>query len=444
MARLDFPKDFVWGTATASYQVEGAVHEDGRGECIWDTFARKPGAVFGGESGAVACDHYHRYKEDIALMAGLGFSSYRFSIAWPRVLPDGRGPVNQAGLDFYRKLCDELHAQGMSAVATIYHWDLPQPLEDAGGWPERETALLAGKYAAVLFKELGACVDSWITINEPWCVAYLGYAYGEHAPGKKDMNLAMRAVHHVNLAHGLMVKAHREAGLKTPIGANWNLSTPRPATVREKDREAALIARAFDSEVFTQPVLRGSYPDLVTQRFGVKLPVEAGDMELIGQKIDFIGMNYYTESAVSWDESAPRKYKTEPSWQTASHMDWYDVPYGLLRQLRWVHEISGGKIPLYITENGYARDDKLEANGRVHDTERIVYLQRHLKMCSKAIKEGIELKGYYAWSFLDNYEWAWGYTRRFGIVYCDFKTQNRHPKDSAYFFRDLIAGYGEW
>jgi beta-glucosidase len=444
MGRLEFPADFLWGTATASYQVEGAAREGGRGESIWDTFAREPGRVFAGESGDVACDQYHRYQEDIALMARLGFKAYRFSIAWPRILPEGRGAVNAEGVAYYRGLCEELHRSGLEACATLYHWDLPQGIEDEGGWPRRETAVAAGEYARVVFEALGDVVDRWITINEPWCIAYLGYAYGEHAPGRKDFDAAIRAVHHVNLAHGLMVKAHHDAGLKTPIGITWNLATPRPATGQDKDKEAALIGRAFDSEVFTGPVLGKAYPEMVTKQFGYRFPVEPGDMDLIGQPIDFIGMNYYSETAVAWNEDAPRKYEGQPSWQTVSDMGWYDTPYGLLRQLRWVRETSGGKLPIYITENGYARRDVLEADGRVHDGERIVYLRKHLQACEKAIREGINLKGYFAWSFLDNYEWAQGYSRRFGIVFCDYKTLKRHLKDSAYFFRDMIAGYGEW
>ena len=403
MERLEFPADFLWGTATASYQVEGAAHEGGRGESIWDTYARTPGRVFAGESGDVACDQYHRYKEDVALMARLGFKAYRFSIAWPRILPEGRGTVNAEGIAYYRGLCEELHRYGLEACATLYHWDLPQVLEDEGGWPRRETAVAAGEYASVVFEALGDVVDRWITINEPWCIAYFGYAYGEHAPGKKDFDAAIRAVHHVNLAHGLMVKAHRAAGLNTPIGITWNLATPRPATGSDKDKEAALIGRAFDSEVFTGPVLGKTYPEIVTKQFGYRFPVEPGDMAIIGHSIDFIGMNYYSETAVAWDEDAPRKYEGQPSWQTTSDMGWYDTPYGLLRQLRWVREISGGKLPIYITENGYARRDVLEADGRVHDGERIVYLRKHLQMCEKAIREGVNLKGYFAWSFLDNY-----------------------------------------
>ncbi|GHV87831.1 beta-glucosidase [Spirochaetia bacterium] len=443
MHTLDFPKDFVWGTATASYQVEGAAHEGGRSDSIWDVFSRKPGAVYGGENGDVACDQYHRYKEDIALMAELGFKSYRFSIAWPRIIPGGDdGKVNPEGVAYYRALCNELHAHGMEACATIYHWDLPQSLEDKGGWTERHTAEALGEFAKVCFKELGDVVDQWITINEPLCVAYLGYYQGEHAPGIKDIGKAIRAVHHINLAHGLAVKAHRAAGLKAPIGITWNASMPRAATDREEDKQAALIARALETEVFTHPVLGKGYPELVG-KLGLSVPIQSGDLEIISQKIDFIGINYYNENPVAADPNAPFKYSTKPSWQDTSDMGWPVVPGGLARLLTWVGSIGGG-LPIYVTENGYARQDAVDPKGRVHDIERIRYVRQHLAVCADLIKQGVNLKGYYAWSFIDNFEWAWGYTKRFGIVHVDYATQKRTPKDSAYFFRDVIAGFGEW
>ncbi|MDR0589174.1 MAG: beta-glucosidase [Spirochaetaceae bacterium] len=442
MQRLDFPKDFLWGTATASYQVEGAGHEGGRSESIWDTFARKPGAVYGGESGEIACDQYHRYKEDIALMAELGFKSYRFSLAWPRLLPEGTGKVNPQGIAYYRALCEELHKYGIKACATIYHWDLPQSLQDKGGWTERFITEAFTEYAKVCFAELGDLVDQWITINEPYCIAYLGYYLGVHAPGIRDINQAIKAVHHINLAHGLAVKAYRKTGLTAPIGITWNPSTPRPATARREDKKAAETARAVETEVFIYPVLGKGYPELAAKKSGLVIPVKDGDPETIAQKIDFIGVNYYSESPVAFDKKDPFKYGVKPSWQDTSDMGWPIVPEGLGRQLRWIGEISGG-IPLYITENGYARQDYVEKDGRVHDRERIQYLKQHLAVCSDLIKEGVNLKGYYAWSFMDNFEWAWGYSKRFGIVHVDYMTQQRTPKDSAYFFRDLIAGYGE-
>ncbi|GHV16904.1 beta-glucosidase [Spirochaetia bacterium] len=444
MHTLNFPKDFLWGTATASYQVEGAGHEGGRSESIWDIFSRIPGAVYAGENGEVACDQYHRYKEDIALMAELGFKSYRFSIAWPRIIPGGDdGKVNPLGVAYYRDLCKELHAHGIEACATIYHWDLPQSLQDKGGWAERHIPEAFGEFAKVCFKELGDCVDRWITINEPLCVAYLGYLYGSHAPGIRDQNQAIRAVHHINLAHGLAVQAHRAAGLKSPIGITWNASHPRPATSSEADKKAALVARAFETEVFMLPVLGKGYPELITKELGISVPLQSGDLEIISGKIDFIGVNYYNEGAVGYDPNSPFKFGGKPSWQDTSDMGWPIVPGGLARLLTWIQSIAGG-LPIYITENGYARQDVVDPQGRVHDIERIDYIRQHLEVCADLIKQGLNLKGYYAWSFMDNFEWALGYTKRFGIVHVDYTTQKRTPKDSAYFFRDLIAGFGEW
>jgi beta-glucosidase len=444
MHKLDFPKDFLWGTATASYQVEGAAHEGGRSDSIWDIFSRKPGAVYGGENGEIACDQYHRYKEDIALMAELGFKSYRFSIAWPRIIPGGDdGKVNKEGVAFYKDLIKELHAHNIKATATIYHWDLPQSLEDKGGWTERHTAEAFAEFAKVCFAEFGDTVDQWITINEPFCVAYLGYAFGVHAPGIRDTGKAVRAVHHVNLAHGLAVKAYRATGLKAPIGITWNPSIPRPATDREADKQAALVARAVETEVFMFPVLGKGYPEIVLKELKLPVPIQDGDLDIISQKIDFIGVNYYNEQPVAFDPDGQFKYSVKPSWQNTSDMGWPTVPGGLARQLLWISGISGG-LPIYITENGYASDDKPDENGRVHDIERIKYVRQHLEICADVIKQGVNLKGYYAWSFMDNFEWAYGYTKRFGIVHVDYVTQKRTPKDSAYFFRDVIAGFGEW
>jgi len=449
MERLVFPKDFLWGTATAAYQVEGAAHEGGRGESIWDTFCRKPGAVYAGENGDTACDHYHRYAEDIALMAELGFKSYRFSIAWPRIIPTGRGKINPEGVAFYRRLCEELHKHDMSACATLYHWDLPQPLEDAGGWPDRSIVDAFEEYAGVCFKELGDLVDMWFTINEPLCVANIGYSYGRHAPGIRDPQKALDAVHHLNMAHGIAVKAYRKTGLKAPIGIAWNPVTPRPATLRAADKKAAETARAIETEIFMFPCLGKGYPELVTKELKLVFPVKNGDMETIAQPIDFIGFNYYSENPVAADAKAQYKYSIRPSWQNCSDMPWPTVPGGLERMLVWIAEISKGafgknEIPIYITENGYARKDEIENDGRVHDRERIEYIKQHLSVAADLVKKGIPLKGYYMWSFMDNFEWLWGYTKRFGIVHIDYFTQKRTPKDSAYFMRDVIAGFGEW
>ncbi|MDR2717061.1 MAG: beta-glucosidase [Treponema sp.] len=449
MDRLIFPKDFIWGTATASYQVEGAAHEGGRGECIWDTFARKPGAVYAGESGEVACDQYHRYAEDVALMAEFGFNSYRFSIAWPRIIPAGTGKVNKEGVAYYRRLCEELHKHGISACATIYHWDLPQPLEDAGGWANRSIVNAFEEYAKVCFKELGDVVDRWITINEPLCIAYVGHLHGRHAPGHRDLQKALNAVHHINMAHGVTVKAYRKTGLTAPIGITWNPVTPRPATNSPADKKAAKLARALETEVFVFPCLGKGYPELAAKDYKGSFPIKSGDLETIAQPIDFIGINYYFEFPVSADKKAPFKHSARPFWQDTTDTGWPVVPGGLERQLKWFAEISKGVfgkpgLPLFITENGCACKDEIGPDGRIHDKERIEYLQQHLAVCADLIKAGVDIKGYYVWSLLDNFEWAHGYTKRFGIVHVDYHTQKRTPKDSAYFFRDVIAGYGEW
>ncbi|MCL2196237.1 MAG: GH1 family beta-glucosidase [Treponema sp.] len=447
MEKLSFPADFLWGTATASYQVEGAAYEDGRGECIWDTFSRKPTAVYAGENGNIACDQYHRYPEDIALMTELGFKSYRFSIAWPRIIPKGRGKVNPEGIAYYRRLCEELHKNGIHTCATLYHWDLPQPLEDEGGWTNRSVVEAFEEYVKVCYRELGDLVDMWITINEPVCIAYLGYLYGVHAPGHRDLDKALAAAHHVNMAHGTAVREYRKTGLKAPIGITWNPTTPRPATKKEEDKKAADLARAFHTEIFMFPCLGKGYPELV-KASGAKIPVKDGDLELIAQPIEFIGVNFYSESPAAADESAVFKYTMKPFWHDTTGMGWPITPGGLDRQLLWITEISKGafgkaQIPIYITENGCAYEYTVSADGRIHDKERIKYLHQHLAVCADVIKKGVPLKGYYVWSLLDNFEWSFGYTKRFGIIHVDFKTLKRTPKDSAYFLRDTIAGFGE-
>ncbi len=442
MYKINFPKDFLWGCATASYQVEGAIEEGGRVPSIWDTFCKQQGAILNGDDGRFAADQYHRYEEDVALMASLGFQAYRFSIAWPRIISDRNGTVNQEGIDYYVRLCTSLREHGIQAVATLYHWDLPQYLGDTGGWTNRETVYAFAEYAAVCFEHLGPHVDMWITLNEPWCSAYLGYLIGEHAPGLQDSKKAFEAVHHLNLAHGLAVQIYREARLSAPIGTSLNPSTPRPATQKEADVRASEYARALDTDIFLKPLFGKGYPTEILAELGVHLPIQNGDMEQIAQPIDFIGINYYTEYPVVWDETLPLRYRTVPFWQRTTNQGWPLVPYGLNRILSYFKEIAGD-IPLYITENGCAGDDVLE-DGRVHDHFRCDYINLHLQACKRAIDEGINLKGYFAWSLLDNFEWAWGYSRRFGIIYVDYDTQQRYPKNSAYMLRDIIAGYCEF
>jgi beta-glucosidase len=444
MTEYTFPRDFLWGTATASYQVEGAAREDGRSESIWDRFARTPGKVYGGENGDVSVDQYHRYREDIKLMQEAGIQAYRFSIAWPRIIPDGRGEVNPKGIAYYRDLARALLDAGIKPTATLYHWDLPQVLQDQGGWAERSTAEAFAAYAEVCFRELGDLITEWITLNEPWCSAYHGYADGCHAPGIRDEEQASRAVHHLNLAHGLALQAFRKGGYFGRIGITWNLATPRPASLRPEDRKAADFATDRDSRMFTGPVSGKGYPEAYLKMAGLKVPVQDGDMELIAGQIDFAGLNYYFETPVVWDEDSRFKYRSVPSWQPVTDMGWPIVPDGLYRLLSWLAgEIPG--VPIYITENGCARQDAIAIDStgrkRVHDHERIDYLRTHLSVAARAIHEGIPLKGYYLWSFIDNFEWAFGYSKRFGIVYCDYASLERIPKDSYYYLRDVIAGY---
>ncbi len=445
MNRPDLPKDFLMGTATASYQVEGAGFEDNRTSCIWDDFAKKPGAVYRHQDGKVAADQYHKYKEDIKLMASLGFKAYRFSVSWSRVLPNGGTQVNQKGIEYYKNLCKELHSYGMKACCTIYHWDLPSEIQAQGGWAVRSTAYKLAELAKVLYRELGDLVDMWITINESMCITYLGYYFGTHAPGIKDLQQTVNAVHYVNLAHGLMVQEYRKTGLKAPIGITHNLERPRPATNNPKDLTAVEHHTVLRSTVFLGPQFKGAYPSYVTDELKWNLPIEEGDMEIISGKVDFLGVNYYNEHAVSWSDSEPFNTKQMPRFEEhTSGIGWPITPYGLLRLLKWTSEYIGKDIPIYITENGACTSDKLEKDGRVHDSQRVEYLARHLNMCAQAIKEGVPLKGYFCWSFIDNYEWTYGYSMRFGIVYCDYKTQNRYPKDSAYYLRDVMAGYGDY
>jgi beta-glucosidase len=456
MQKLAFPDDFMWGTTAASYQVEGAAYEDSRSECIWDSFARKPGAVYAGENGDVACDQYHRYGEDIALMAELGFNSYRFSIAWPRIIPTGTGKVNPKGVAYYRHLCEELHKHNISACATIYHWDLPQVLENSGGWADRSIVSAFEEYAKVCFSELGDVVDRWVTVNEPFCIAILGYLIGVHAPGHRDLQNSFNAVHHVNMAHGVAVKVYRNSGLTAPIGITWNPITPRPATNSPADKRAAKIARALETEVFILPCIGKGYPGLVTKTLKCSFPIKDGDLETIAQPIDFIGINHYFESPVSYDKKAKYKFSMKPFWQISNDTDWVKTPGGLERQLKWIAKVSKGAfgkstfkkaaskkatIPIFITETGYTRKDEVGADGKIHDKERIEYLRQNISVCAELIKSGVNIKGYYVWSLLDNFEWAYGYTKRFGIVHVDYSTLKRTPKDSAYFFRDFITRF---
>ncbi len=438
---FSFPSDFIWGTATASFQVEGAAREDGRKPSIWDTFCREPGRVAYGHTGDVATDQYHRFQEDVDLMHELGAHSYRFSVAWPRVIPEGSGAINPKGLDYYHRLVDALLEKGIEPAVTLYHWDLPQPLQDAGGWPHRETALHFENYARTVFDGLSDRVGRWITINEPWCVTLLSHLLGRHAPGMQDKSAAYRAIHHVNLAHGIALRVFREGGYSGEIGTTLNLTTPRPATTREEDALAADRAADRDSRMFLDPLLGKGYPERhLAAHPDVELPVENGDMELIAGKIDFLGINYYNEQVVKFDPEAAEQFTSVPSFYPETAMEWPIVPEGLYRQLHWVAAQTNG-LPLYVTENGCACDDVMTRDGsRVHDPDRIDYLRKHFRVLARAIEDGVPLKGYYLWSLIDNFEWSFGYTRRFGIIFCDYADQRRVPKDSYYYYREVIAG----
>ncbi len=438
-SRNDFPGDFLWGVATASYQVEGAANEDGREPSIWDTYSHTPGMVAHGHTGDVSTDHYHRNAEDATLMTRLGVTAYRFSIAWPRIIPAGTGKVNEQGIDYYKRLIEELLGAGIEPVVTLYHWDLPQSLEEQGGWPNRGTADAFAEYAQVCFDHFPE-VRRWTTLNEPFCSSILGYHVGRHAPGRKDHQAAIRAVHHLLLGHGLALERYRAGGYGGEIGITLNMTTPRPATQSADDRVAADRAADLTSRMFLHPLLGKGYSKRYLETYGLTIPEETNDMALIAGKIDFLGVNFYWEDAVSYDPAVPEQFKVEPTYQEKSTMGWPVTPEGLLRHLRWVADETGS-LPLYITENGISLDDLLSDKGETcHDPRRISYLREHLSVSRRAIEEGIPLKGYFLWSFIDNFEWAYGYERRFGIVYCDYVNQRRIPKDSFYFYRDVISG----
>ncbi|KRV47930.1 beta-glucosidase [Wenjunlia vitaminophila] len=452
-----FPTGFLWGAATAAYQVEGAAAEDGRGPSIWDTFCRTPGKVRNGDNGDTAVDHYHRYRDDVALMAELGLGAYRFSVSWPRVQPTGRGPAVPAGLDFYQRLTDELLAHGITPVATLYHWDLPQALQDAGGWPERDTAERFGEYAALVAEALGDRVPIWTTLNEPWCSAFLGYGSGVHAPGHTDPVAALRAAHHLNLAHGRAVSALRAALPATAqVSITHNLHEVRPLTDSAGDADAVRRIDALSNRVFTGPLFDGAYPqDLLSDTAALTdwAFVQDGDLACVSAPIDFLGVNYYVPTVVSsgltgergadghlpsdhspWPGSDHVAFHRPPGEQTA--MGWVVDPSGLHDLLRRVHRDRPG-LPLMITENGAAFDDYVTPEGAVHDPERIRYLHGHLDAVHRAIEDGVDVRGYFQWSLLDNFEWAYGYGKRFGMVYVDYLTQRRVPKASARWYSEV-------
>jgi beta-glucosidase len=459
-AELAFPAEFTWGASTAAYQIEGAVDRDGRGPSIWDTFSRTSGAVIGADTGDVACDHYHRFRDDVALMAELGLGTYRFSVSWPRVQPNGRGPANQPGLDFYRRLVDELHAHDITPWVTLYHWDLPQALEDAGGWPVRDTALRFADYARLVYDALGDGVQYWSTLNEPFCSSLLGYASGEHAPGRAEPAAAVASVHHLLLAHGLGAQVIRAENPAARLGITLNFAPIVPLDADdEADVDAARRIDGLQNRLFIEPVLRGHYPaDVATDLapYGLAEHVRDGDLDVISTPIDVLGVNYYLSNTVSVspDESPQLANVVTPDppgspWVGAEDVHfhragrptttqgWEIHPEGLTDLLGWLHK-EYPEVPLYVTENGAAFDDAL-VNGEVRDPERLDYLARHVGAVHDAIAAGADVRGYFAWSLLDNFEWAWGYGQRFGIVHVNFDTQQRIPKSSARWYAATIA-----
>ena len=440
-----FPKDFLWGVSTSAYQIEGAVKEDGRGTTIWDTFSYTKGKVLNGDTGDVACDHYHRYKEDIRLMKELGLQVYHFSSAWTRILPDGKGKVNQAGIDFYSRLVDEVLEQGMQAWLTLYHWELPQVLHDEGGWTSRDTGDYFVEYANIMYKALGDRVSYWLTHNEPWVISYLGYGEGIHAPGIQDWKQAIQVSHNLLVSHGKAVEAFRSYNYPSKIGLNPNLYPVYTETDSPEDKEAGKRYFEYQNTWFLQALLQGSYPDRLWNYYeerGLAPQVGQDDMQTIQQKIDFLGVNYYSRIRVRYKQGQwlDAEMALEPG-SPRTDMDWEIFPQGLYEILKHIHT-TYPSIDLYITENGAACKDFISSDGAVHDNDRIDFLREHFKNGWKAIQEGVALKGHLVWSFLDNFEWSYGYSKRFGMVYVDYKTQKRTLKDSAFFFQKVIENNG--
>ncbi len=444
MTKLPFPKDFVWGIATSAYQIEGAWNEDGRGPSIWDTFSHTPGKVANGENGDVAADHYHRWKQDVALLSELDVQAYRFSVAWPRILPEGTGKVNKKGLDFYDHLVDELLKRKIQPYVCLFHWDLPQALQDKGGWPNRETAGHFAEYARVVAARLGDRVPVWFTHNEPWVAAFVGHFLGEHAPGTKDIGAAIKSLHHIMLSHGLAVEAIL-AEVKRPveIGMTQNLNPVHPATDSKKDIAAAQRVDMFMNRIVLDPILKGTSPILdssIAKLLTGRL-VQDGDLEKM-RRLDILGVNYYSRAVMKHDPKFPvvNVAQVFPEGNEYSGM-WEIYPEGMYETIKMVADY-GAPCKIMITENGIPVPDGLDHDGRVRDERRIRYLQTHLAQVRRAIDDGIPVKGYFHWSLMDNFEWNLGYGQRFGLVYVDFKTQKRVIKDSGRWFANVIQQNG--
>jgi len=440
-----FPHGFIWGTATAAYQIEGAWSEDGKGESIWDRFCRIPGKVQNGDRGDIACDHYHRYRDDIKLMKTLSLNAYRFSIAWPRIFPQGKGRINQRGLDFYERVVDELLDAGIEPFVTLYHWDLPQALQEEGGWATRDTVGYFKDYAAQVSQRLGNRVHYWITHNEPWVTSFAGHHSGILAPGIKSLPTALKVSHHLLLSHGEAVAVLRDNGdEKTRLGITLNLSPAHPASENKEDGEAAKRFDGYLNRWFLDPIYKGSYPGDMMSVYGDKAPkIQAQDLERISAKIDFLGVNYYSRQVIKADakEDFLGLKPVKPADTEYTEMDSEIYPAGLYEILKRIHNDYDAPL-IYITENGAAFSDKIDKNGQVNDKSRIKYLKSHFLQAHKAIEDGVKLSGYFVWSLMDNFEWALGYSKRFGLIYVDYPTQKRIIKASGWMYKKVIEKNG--
>jgi beta-glucosidase len=438
-----FPTDFLWGAATAAYQVEGSPLADGAGPSIWHRFSHTPGLVLNGDTGDVACDHYHRYEADIALMRELGLNAYRFSISWSRIFPDGKGRINERGLDFYRRLVDGLRAAGIQPLITLFHWDLPAALDDRGGWLNRNIAKWFADYATVMFRTLDDRQPMWATLNEPWVVTDGGYLHGPLAPGHRNLFETPIAAHNLLRAHGAAVAAYRAIG-KGKIGIVVNLEPKYPASDNDEDRQAVTRADAYMNRQYLDPIFKGAYPNEFPAMFGEAWPsFPESDFADIRQPIDFLGINYYKRGITKYSQNTiiERAIRVDNPRAVYTTTDWEVFPEGLTNILLWVGE-RYGKLPIYITENGAAFYDPPTADGKVEDPLRVDYLRQHLLAARDAIRRGVDLRGYCVWSLLDNFEWALGYSKRFGIIHVDFETQKRTMKSSAHFYKDVIRTRG--
>ncbi len=442
MKKVTFPAGFSWGTATASYQVEGAWDEDGKGESIWDRFSHTDGKIMNGDTGDVACDQYHRFKDDVAIMKQLGMRGYRFSISWARIFPDGSGAVNQKGLDYYSRLVDELLAHGITPFPTLYHWDLPQWLQDAGGWANRDIIDHFATYAATCADALGDRIKNWMVFNEPWVFTFIGLLYGQHAPGMRDADHCMKATHIVNLTQAAAMKAMRATGKPEAIGTAFSMQSTYPASESAEDRAAAERQHGFSNTWFLDPLVKGAYPlAYVDQEKALRrMDIRPGDMEAMRTKFDFIGINLYQRSIVAnaeQDRNIGARQVPGPGPRTA--FNWEVWPAAIYQMIKRVDK-DYGHPAIYVTENGCSYPTAPGADGRVHDQERIDFYKGYVGQVARAYDEGCDVRGYYAWTLIDNFEWSTGYSQRFGLTHCDFENgQKRTIKDSGYWFRDLIA-----